>query len=392
MRFASAISQSGNGGLAVQELIAQVGGQLEPSAVDFVLFHSTAHFEDEIDEVLASLEGRFRNAFLLGCTAEGTIGSDREAQRGCSVALLAGSLPDVGLRPFHIEQEQLESTESPDAWRDLLGADTEETRLIVAMGDPFTFHAGGFLEKTNQTLPGVPIVGGMASAAEQPGQNRLFFGGQTFRHGLSGVAMSGDLSIRTVVSQGCRPIGNPFVVTKGEQNVIRELGGHPALEQLTTVVKSLSERDVALARQSLFVGRVIDEYRESFGRGDFLIQNIIGFDPAGGALGIAAPVRVGSTVQFHVRDADSADQDLRTLLSGLAPSCAEVPPAAAMLFSCNGRGIRMWPDEGHDVSVLRELCGQIPVAGFFAAGEIGPIGGRNFMHGFTASIALISPR
>lgn len=392
MRFASAVSASIDCGRAVDELLDQIRRSLDPADVDLLVFFCSAHFEDDLDSIVGLLTEQAPSATLLGCTAEGTIGTDREVQRGCSMSLLAGALPGVFIHPVRLTQEQLVATEEPEDWVRLLGIRADTTPVTVALGDPFSFDVQEFLEKTNAALPGVPLVGGMASAAEQPGQTRLILGGEVHLEGMVGVTLTGNISVRTIVSQGCRPIGRPFVVTKGERNVIRELGGRPALVQLNRVLQRLSPREIALAKQALFVGRAINEYQETFSSGDFLIQNIVGFDPAGGAIAIAAPVQVGSTVQFHVRDARCAEEDLRTLLGGIEPSCAQAPPAAAMLFDCNGRGIRMWPQEGHDVGILRELCGPIPVAGFFAAGEIGPVGGKNFVHGFTASIALLGPR
>jgi small ligand-binding sensory domain FIST len=201
---------------------------------------------------------------------------------------------------------------------------------------------------------------------------------------MVGVALSGNLKVETVVSQGCRPIGRPFVITRAERNIIHELGRRPALEQLQNVLTKLPPDDEVLARESLFVGRAIDEYKGRFGRGDFLIHNIIGADRKSGAIGIAGQAKVGATVQFHVRDAQSADEDLRAMLTVHAKSDLR----GAMLFGCNGRGTRMWPTPGHDVGVLRQVLGDVPVAGFFCGGEFGPVGGRNFVHGFTASIAL----
>ena len=316
MDFASATSSLASGSAAVDAVFGAITEQLDPASLDLVLLFCTAHYEDEIEAVLGAFSKRAPNATMLGCTSEGTIGGDRESQSGCSMSVLAGALPGVKILPFDLDQEQMEATEGRDQWMDLLGAQPETEPLIIALGDPFSFDIQTFLETANEALPGVPIVGGMASAAEAPGQNRLFCDGQIHRQGLAGVTLSGNIAVRTVVSQGCRPIGTPFVVTKGEHNLIHELGGKPALEQLSGVIQHLSEKDVGLARKALFVGRVIDEYQESFARGDFLIQNIVGFDPARGTIAVAALVRVGTTVQFHVRDAEGADEDLRTLLGG----------------------------------------------------------------------------
>ncbi|HUU82911.1 MAG TPA: FIST N-terminal domain-containing protein [Phycisphaerae bacterium] len=391
MRFASAVSANPDRERAVEDLFGQIRGTLDPADVHLLVFFCSAHFEDELESIVELLRLWSPSAMLLGCTAEGTIGAGRELQRGCSMSALAGVLPGVDIHPFRLTQEQLEAKDAADDWTDPLGVAADTSAVMVALGDPFSFDVLEFLEKINAALPGVPVVGGMASAAEQPGQTRLILGDRVHREGMVGVTLTGNITVRTVVSQGCRPIGQPFVVTKGDRNVIRELGGKPPVVQLNKVFQDLTPKEVALAKQALFVGRVINEYQDAFARGDFLIQNIVGLDPEGGAIAVAAQVRVGSTVQFHVRDAECADEDLRTLLGGVSPGVAETPPAAAMLFDCNGRGIRMWPHEGHDVGILRELCGPIPVAGFFAAGEIGPVGGKNFVHGFTASIALLSP-
>jgi len=393
MKFTSASSSQSAGSKVVQDLLEQIRPQVPPEEADWMLLFFTPHYEDEIEGIVERLSEDAPRATLLGCSAEGTIGAGRELQRSCSVSLLAGRMPGVAVRPFHFSQEQLDRLNDAEEWTDHLGLARGDTgtSLTVVFGDPFSFHIQRFLEKSNELLPGRPVVGGMASAAEGPGQNRLILGQHIHREGLVGTTLLGDFSARMVVSQGCRPIGETMVVTKGERNILYGLGGRPAVQQLTRTIQTLAPREVDLARQVLFVGRVINEYQPSFARGDFLIHTIIGLDQSSGALAIAGPVRVGSTVQFHIRDAECADEDLRSLLAKLSPSCADLPPSGALLFSCNGRGIRMWPEEGHDVGVLTELCGPIPAAGFFAAGEIGPIGGRNFIHGFTASIALLAP-
>ena len=208
--------------------------------------------------------------------------------------------------------------------------------------------------------------------------------GRVYEDGAVAVLIDGPVAVRSVVSQGCRPIGRPMIVTKADGNLIRELGRRPVLEAVREMFAGLSEDDRDLVRAGLHVGRVINEYQEKFGRGDFLVRNVIGSDEEGG-LAVTDFVRVGQTIQFQVRDADTADEDLRALLEDQQRGA---PPAGALLFTCNGRGTRMFPGPNHDAALLREVLGPIPVAGFFAMGEIGPIGGQNFVHGFTASVAL----
>ncbi|GIW71234.1 MAG: hypothetical protein KatS3mg102_0776 [Planctomycetota bacterium] len=332
---------------------------------------------------------------LLGCSAEGVIGGEHELERRPAVALWLASLPGAAVRPLRLAPAELQALaargEEPGAeaaWAAALGmassAAEDRPAALLVLGEPFTLDAEALLEGLHRYLPGVPLLGGMASGGYGPGANILLLDGEVYTDGLVGVALGGALRVQAVISQGCRPLGRPLVVTRAEGNVIRALAGRPPLEQLRRLVQELPEREQRLLRRGLFIGRVIDERKHAFGRGDFLVRNVIGIDPDSGAMAVAEPMRAGITVQFHVRDADSADEDLRQLL---APQAAD-PPRGVVLFSCNGRGTRMYRAPDHDLRVIRELLGAVPVAGLFCAGELGPIGGRNFIHGYTASLAL----
>jgi small ligand-binding sensory domain FIST len=225
----------------------------------------------------------------------------------------------------------------------------------------------------------------MASGGAEPGSNTLVLGSRTEDSGAVGLVIGGGVRIRPVVSQGCRPIGKPMVVTKAEENLIVELGGRPATERLRETYGELDAADRQLVRSSLHMGRAATEYRDTFRRGDFLVRNVVGADPESGVIAVGDSVRTGQTVQFHVRDAASADEDLRGLLAAHAGE----QPAGVLVFTCNGRGMRLFDEPHHDARCVRECLGTVPTAGFFAQGEIGPIGDRTFLHGFTASIALV---
>ncbi len=257
----------------------------------------------------------------------------------------------------------------------------------MLLAEPFSFPADLLLRQLNQHRPGVPVVGGMASGAMHAGQNRLLLGSREITRGAVAVLVHGAIRLKTVVSQGCRPIGRPLVVTKAQGNAILQLGGRPAFEQLQAIYGELSPDEQQLARQGLHVGQVINEYQEQFGRGDFLVRNVQGADPATGAIAIGDVVRVGQTVQFHVRDAATADEDLNALLAS-AKENSKADCLGALLFTCNGRGKRLFDEPDHDARTVSKFWHDLPLAGFFAQGEIGPIGGRNFLHGFTASIVL----
>jgi len=238
----------------------------------------------------------------------------------------------------------------------------------------------------------------MASASHEPGGNRLIFGDQVHAGGAVAVLIHGAIRVHSVVSQGCRPIGRPMIVTKADRHIIHALGGRPALDQLHELFASLSPDEQRVVQSGLHMGVVTNEYQDRFERGDFLVRNVIGADKDSGAIAVGDYVRVGQTVQFHVRDAATADEDLRELLAGVQPlGCATGAGQAeartpagcgALLFTCNGRGTRMFEGPDHDAGALRQILGDMPVAGFFAAGEIGPVGGEHFLHSFTATIAV----
>ena len=231
------------------------------------------------------------------------------------------------------------------------------------------------------------VIGGMASGAATPGESRLLFGRQSLDTGAVAVLLSGAVQPRSIVSQGCRPIGKHFVITKADRNVVYQLGGKPAVVQLHEILAQLATSEQEMVRNGLHLGRVVSEYQDRFEHGDFLVRNVMGIDRESGALVIGDYIRVGQTVKFHIRDWQTADADLRQLLAeGRRAAAGE--PFGALLFTCNGRGTRLFPEPHHDARAISNAFGEIPLAGFFAAGEIGPVAGKNFVHGFTASIAL----
>jgi small ligand-binding sensory domain FIST len=257
---------------------------------------------------------------------------------------------------------------------------------VFLLGEPLSTAVDQIIDRLHEELPGVPLIGGMASGGSGPGENCLFHDRQQIGQGAVGVVVRGGPTISTIVSQGCRPIGPNFVVTKSEDNLVYELGGKPCLDQLNEFFAELAPEDQQLLQKGPHLGIVINEYQESFELGDFLIANVVGVQEQSGAIVLGNRVRVGQTVRFHVRDAVTADEELTSLLDRHVVTGP--PGGAALLFSCNGRGTRLFPEQHHDAGLIHRSLNQIPVAGFFAQGELGPIGGRNFIHGYTASIAI----
>ncbi|MCX6465075.1 MAG: FIST C-terminal domain-containing protein [Pseudonocardiales bacterium] len=312
----------------------------------------------------------------VGVTSAGVIGDGRGVEQGPAVAVWAAVLPGTVVRPV-----RLTATRQPEGGVRVSGmperrADDRVAALVV---DPHTFPVGGFLRHADTARPGFPLVGGLAGVMGGPGSNRLLLDGEVHDDGGVGVVLGGDAGVRTVVSQGCRPIGPPMVVTRAERNVLLELAGTPAYRRLAEIVTALPPAEQELVGRGLHIGIAMDEYAEEHGRGDFLVRGVVGVDDESGAVAVGDVVEVGQTVRFQVRDAAGAGEDLTELLG---PERA----GGALLFSCNGRGTAMFDSADHDVRTLRRALGDGGIAGFFAAGEIGPVGGRNHLHGFTASV------
>lgn len=388
MKIANSVVATGDSEAALTYALSGVLRQLDGVSPDLVVVFLTPHFEDDFEEIRGRLTESFGDAVLVGVTAEGVIGEDREHERIPAMSLWAGSLPGAELTPFYLDQADLEVTSEAESWHRLLAVSPDSKPTFLMFVDPFRIHPITLLNRMNEAYPGCPIVGGIASGADAPEQNILWLNDRVYRDGAIGVAIAHGPEIVPVVSQGCRPIGRHLIITKSENNVIHELGGKSAVQALNEMMEELSEEDVSLAKQGLLIGRAINEYQESFGQGDFLIRSLMGIDQGSGAIAVGDLMRTGSTVQFHVRDSKSADDDLRNALRACIDKMGR-SPGGAILCTCNGRGTRMWSEPNHDVGAIRDICGDIPVSGFFAAGEIGPVGGENFLHGHTASIALL---
>jgi len=371
-----------------QQLASQIQDALAGRRLDLALLLVSPHYLDELDRLTLRLHELLSARVLLGASGEAVICGETELENQAAAVLWAAHLPDVQLSSFHLSQDDLQRIESDEELCEHLAVKPQQDPAFLLLGDPFSIDILDALERLQRAYPGRPAIGGMASAAPAPGRNRVIFDGQVLRQGLTGVAVWGGVRIDTLVSQGCRPIGRPLVVTRATGKLVEQLGGKEALQAFRAMLYECPRHDVELARsRGLFVGRVINEYKPTFSRGDFLIRTCLGFDEKTGVMAVDEPVRVGQTIQFHVRDAESASEDLSALLAAADPR----PLGGLLLFSCNGRGTRLFAQPHHDARMISAHFGGAPLAGFFCAGEIGPVGGRNFLHGHTASVGVVRP-
>jgi small ligand-binding sensory domain FIST len=385
MRFASVAVTSSNVDVLLRDVGKAVLDRLgEHADVAFVFVN--AALAPRAQTLAANLKRAIGARVLIGCTGEGVIGPAHEIEDQPALAVVAAQLPGVEIDAFAIPKRDLMKIALNPASLCSFHDIPFGTKFAVVLADPFSTPMDGVLKAINQEYDGIPVIGGMASGARAPGEAALFLNETVMREGLVGVAFAGDIAVDVIVSQGCRPVGPVFEVTEATYNVIDSLGGRSPMERIQSLVDDLDEEDRELLQNGLFIGRAIDSGKDPLGRGDFLVRGVMGVDSKSGAIAIGDTVRAGERVQFHLRDARTAREDLEMMLS---PQALFGAPDGALLFSCNGRGTRLYDEPDGDISAITSCFRGLDVAGFFCAGEIGPVGGRNFLHGHTASLALI---
>jgi small ligand-binding sensory domain FIST len=384
---ACAISGHGDTRTAALEVAGDLFDRMGAGS-DLVAVFASYHHRAALALAAATMRQTLAPRVMVGVTAEAVLGADEERDGRPGISAIALRLPGLRLAPWSYRTRgDAEILRDAGAMCRHIGADAD-AHAVLLLADPFSTPIARLLPaicECRGPQAALPVVGGIASGASQPGHNLLMLDDQASPGGAVGVTIGGPVDVSVVLSQGCRPIGRPLVVTKCTGNVILELGGIKALDALREVAAGLDDPQRALLAHGVLIGTVIDEYRDRFGRGDFLVRNILGFDRAKGAIGVGDVPRVGQTVQFHVRDAGTAHEDLQLLLDAQQ---LRAPPGAGILFTCNGRGSRLFREHPNDVQTIRARLGELPLAGFFAAGEIGPVAGRSFVHGHTASLAL----
>ncbi len=369
-------------------------GSIKP---DLAVLFVSAGFASEFPRVLPLLQSWLDVKVLVGCSGGGIVGGNHEIEDDQpAVSLSLAVMPGVNLHPFYLESDQLPDMDaSPQTWQQVIGVDASRDPDFIVLADGFTSNVTDLLQGLDFAYPQAVKVGGLASGARTPGGNALFLvtdgsPGLLYREGAIGLALWGNVVVDAVVAQGCRPIGKPMQVTESQRNVILSLEGDPPLQVLQNLVSHLSGADQALVRHSLFIGVLMDEFKNTPEPGDFLIRVIMGVDPRLGAVAIGDRIRAGQTVQFHLRDAATSELDLRSVLERYRDRAMPRggSSSGALMFSCLGRGEQLYDEPNFDSSVFREIVGELPMGGFFCNGEIGPVGRTTFLHGYTSSFAI----
>ncbi|MSQ33114.1 MAG: hypothetical protein EXR60_01640 [Dehalococcoidia bacterium] len=359
------------------------------SQAEHLLLFATTHYGRALPDLLGAARATASARTLVGCTGMGVLTSAGELEGGPAVAVMALDADSVSVLPYLARPtavgEDLARCIAAD-----LGSRAQEGAALMALPDIFNLRPGELVQRLGEEFKGLPIVGG--AAAGEPGSPQTFqWSNYTLSsRGVAGALMGGDLTIAIGVAQGCAPIGQPYIITDAQSNVILKIAGRPALEVMRATVESLDPETLHRARGSFFAGLVIDERRDFHGRGDFLIRSIIGADERSGAVTVGEMVRPGQTFQLHLRDAQSAGEDLEMTLAKLAEVTRDRPPTFGLYFNCLGRGAGLYGEPNHDIEAINQALGDVPVVGFFGNAELAPLAGRNLVHNYTGVLVLFS--
>jgi small ligand-binding sensory domain FIST len=387
MRWASAISQRVDARQALAEaserVLATLGGP-----PDLALVFVSSHYAAAYDAIPSWAQAFLSPRHLIGCSASGVIGAGEETERREAVSILAARMPAVELFPFHLGGNPRSA--DPDYLNELCGVDPATAAGLVLLVDPASVEPEPLLRGLDAACPAAPKVGGLLSGVEEPGEGALFLNDRTHRAGALGLIMRGRIELQTLVSQGCRPIGDPMIITRCRDDVIYELNVGKPVEALQRLFERLEPRDQELCRHSLFLGIEMSGRSHSYGQGDFLVRQLGGLEPNGGAMAVQGHVDNYQVVQFHLRDARTSAQDLELRLAELQRLRTAKSARAALMFSCLGRGQELYGVPNHDSDVFIRRMGPLPLGGFFANGEVGPVSGHSFLHGYTSVFGIIS--
>ncbi len=388
--FLSAFSKSKEWQKDARGMAEKISKGLGGRSCDLLIFFVSEAYQDFDLKIFSDiLSSVLPCGVSIGCNSSGVISSDTEIEMQPGISIMAMHLPGVKTVPFRLSaQESTEITTGAELLNFLDIYPTDKPRFIC-LADPISCDISQLLHSFNDGYKGLPMVGGLASAGVLGAPNWLSLDGAKYEDGAVGLALIGDIQFDVTVSQGCRPIGRPYIITKADGNILHELAGKPALDAIREMLMDLPARDKTLAARSLFMGLVMNEHQTEFKRGDFLIRNIMGSDPDTDALIIGASLKVGQTIQFQLRDAQTSEEDLKLLLEKM-PKAKKAGARGAILVSCCGRGKGLYGFSNHDVSMIQSAAGPLPLAGFFANGEFGPIGSKNYVHGYTSSLVILS--
>ena len=373
---------------ALQGWAEKLRADLQAEKVSLGLLFIAPRLFEHAKSILEIVRVHAQVPLLAGCSSQWLISGGEEIEQQAGISLALYSLPGAELQAFHFTQENLEEANGPGYWHVETGLDPAKTNGWLVFADPFNMDCDSWLRSWNEAFAPLPVLGGLASGDSSAQQTQVYLNGEVFSEGVVAISVGASVGLASVISQGCTPIGETWTITKAEENYIFEIANRPAYDVLVETFAMLPREEQQKAQGNLFIGLVVNEYLDEFQRGDFLIRNMLGVDPRNGVIAVGALPRAGQTVQFQRRDAAAANEDMMALLNAAHDRLKKATIYGGCLCSCNGRGSNLFGYPSHDAGMIQRRLGPIGLAGFFCNGEIGPIGEKNFLHGYTASLAL----
>ncbi len=373
---------------SIQQWVENLRRELRAPAVSLGLVFMAPRLFPYAKQVLEILRVHGRIPLLAGCSSQSLIAGSSEVEEDAGVALGLYWLPGAELKACHFTEQEAGEAARTGYWHERTGIGPGQSNGWLVFIDPFHLDSESWLRTWNIAYAPLAVMGGLASGELSEQLTQLYLNGEVFEEGGVAVSFGGQVGLAGMISQGCTPIGETWTLTKVEQNIIHEIGNRPAYEVLAETFNSLTTEEQSKARGNLFIGLVVNEYLDEFHRGDFLVRNLIGADPRSGCIAVWALPRAGQTVQFQRRSAAAATEDMTELLARVKKQLGGVTLYGGCLCSCNGRGQNLFGTPNHDAQMIQQQLGPMGLAGFFCNGEIGPVGNKNFLHGFTASLAL----
>ena len=380
MKWASTTAATARLEDAIAEASETIQSEIDGDA-DVIFAFATEEYSAHLPTLGAEINRRFPGALLIGCTGAGVIGGGVEIEGEPALSLTAARLPGVDIAGYYFEPE-------PRRWSRTLSSAPRGDLDMIILADSVTGNAPELLGILDAALPESQKLGALAGGGAA-GESSLFLGDRVHRAGSVALTLSGNVEMAAGVAHGCRPIGAPMFVTRHHGQLILELDGQPALRCLDAMITELSADDREHVRNRLVLGLATTPDQEIYDQGDFLVRDLVGIEPDSGAIGVAvSDLKPNQVVQFHVRDPQTASEELAEVLD----DHVYAEPRGGLLFSCRGRGRIFYGKPNHDSDLLREKLGPVPVGGFFASGEIGPIAGRSWLHTYTSAFGLFRPK
>jgi small ligand-binding sensory domain FIST len=374
---------------AATRATAEALGRAGLNRADLAVVFATADYEAEYPELLEAVRGVSGAPAAVGCSGMSVLTSDGEFEGHPGVAVLVAASTAIQARPFLVSASKTDVSSPGRTIRRLIDPLPDGPRLLALFPDPFSVNTARLIEDVEEDPATLPIVGAAASGGPGQRESAQWCGREIGVHAVAGLLLTGNLALRLGVAQGCQPIGQPSRISRARANQIIELDGRPALEYLQETVATLPKAEIERAANSLFAGIAHEEAQRPIHQGDLLVRNLVGVDPGSGAVAVAEQVRPGQIIQFVLRDARAARADMRRMVEALYAGTRRVRPRFGFYFNCLGRGAGLYGAPDHDITLIREFFGDLPIVGFFGNGELAPVGGKNYAHSYTGVLAII---